>query len=93
MEKSTQRNGWNLGQLLVLYFIMFFSRLSIHGFIPFQSRPRLGAAVGKKPASSMASVVGKVDLHPSEDEEDEGYDPYHPSVGNVASTVKVSERK
>jgi hypothetical protein len=36
-------------------------------------------------------VVGKVDLQLSEEEEE--YDPYHPSVGNVASTVKVSERK
>ena len=36
------------------------------------------------------SVVGSVVTHYEEEEE---YDPYNPAVGNVASVVKVTERK
>ncbi|XP_064624045.1 zinc finger CCCH domain-containing protein 14-like isoform X2 [Lineus longissimus] len=48
------------------------------------------ASSTRKPASSLSSVIGKVDLQLNEEEEE--YDPYHPSVGKVASTVKVSKK-
>ena len=39
-----------------------------------------------------SSAVGAVVTHDVYDEHD-GYDPLNPSVGNVASVVKVTERK
>ena len=46
----------------------------------------------RKPGSALSSSVGAVirhDVYTSDDE----YDPLNPSVGSVASVVKVTERK
>ena len=53
---------------------------------------RLGPPTRRKTGSGVSSSVGAVikhDVYVS----DEEYDPLNPSVGAVASVVKVSERK
>jgi len=41
---------------------------------------------------SLGSSVGAVLQHDVDDEE-EGYDPHRPAIGNVASVIKVTERR
>lgn len=43
----------------------------------------------RKRPHSLGSSVGAVVKH----DIDDGYDPYRPAIGNVASIVKVTERK
>ncbi len=47
---------------------------------------------GKKrrvPSSTIGAVVSRQ----VEEEEEEEYDPFRPAIGNVASVVRVTERK
>lgn len=46
----------------------------------------------RKRPHGLESSVGAVVKH-DVDEKDDGYDPYRPAIGNVASVVKVTERK
>jgi len=47
------------------------------------------AAGGRR---ALGSSVGAVLQH-NVDEEEEGYDPRKPAIGNVASVIKVTERR